>query len=759
MVDNNNTDESNPNDTHRIESSSKIESESLKEEPPRDAEGLLLKYDVIVCGTGLVQSIVASALARAGKTVLHVDGAGYYGELDAVWSYDVCKKDLTNLQQEQDQKQKQEQEQIQQSTATQDGTTESSSSTGTFISLAYQGANQSFRLYSNSETIPCSIHVGTLVKTPYGTGTVERLEVDKLVVRLTSWKLAHPTGSYPMAYFSLSQSANNNSQTYSLESDLYMTHHHIESMVKIQALDILGRQSRYLALDASPALVLASGKAVQGMLASGVAEYVEFKTAEGLLWLEHDKLSRVPCTKGDVFSTKLLAPMDKRRLMKFLQLSFDYATKVSYQEEVVADTEETPLPIEEAEEVQSLNERHLNQGRSLARPQNKAVSTQEMQLLQDCMDRDDSFEVYLRDQQKLSPGLISMVRYALAMETTSESTSLREGMNRLRHHLQALGRYGTTAFLVPMYGSGELSQAFCRSAAVFGATYLLRRAPIRIELKSPDGDAGTKVVAGVVLRGDQSNEGHEYLSSLDRQDKHIQCSQVVVSAESLVKSETMTLRPTGRVLRRISVLNGKLIISDKGEQRHVIIIPPMALGKNQTHAIHGLVLDESVQVAPPGCTILHLTTTTYADTFDDQQAQQDDSILAKACHTLLSLAETGSLDEIYHLSFSHEVFSDAIVTGKPLDTKGLHICHHSGQVLAADAAFEQAQKIFLKICPGMEFLGLSEEMDTVVKERAAERWDEDDERYMLDTAVGLIGQKTDTDKMEPEASDFQSVDS
>ena len=32
-----------------------------------------------------------------------------------------------------------------------------------------------------------------------------------------------------------------------------------------------------------------------------------------------------------------------------------------------------------------------------------------------------------------------------------------------------------------MYGSGELSQAFCRSAAVYGATYLLRRAPVQIQ--------------------------------------------------------------------------------------------------------------------------------------------------------------------------------------------------------------------------------------------------------------------------------------
>lgn len=34
---------------------------------------------------------------------------------------------------------------------------------------------------------------------------------------------------------------------------------------------------------------------------------------------------------------------------------------------------------------------------------------------------------------------------------------------------------GTGALLVPLYGAGELPQAFCRVAAVAGALYVLRR--------------------------------------------------------------------------------------------------------------------------------------------------------------------------------------------------------------------------------------------------------------------------------------------
>ena len=45
-----------------------------------------LEYDVIVVGTGLVESILAAALARAGKRILYVDNAKWYGAEHATLS-------------------------------------------------------------------------------------------------------------------------------------------------------------------------------------------------------------------------------------------------------------------------------------------------------------------------------------------------------------------------------------------------------------------------------------------------------------------------------------------------------------------------------------------------------------------------------------------------------------------------------------------------------------------------------------------------
>ncbi|RNA01311.1 rab s geranylgeranyltransferase component A 1, partial [Brachionus plicatilis] len=37
------------------------------------------KYDVIIAGTGLTESILSAALARVGKTVFHIDRNPFYG--------------------------------------------------------------------------------------------------------------------------------------------------------------------------------------------------------------------------------------------------------------------------------------------------------------------------------------------------------------------------------------------------------------------------------------------------------------------------------------------------------------------------------------------------------------------------------------------------------------------------------------------------------------------------------------------------------
>lgn len=67
-----------------------------------------------------------------------------------------------------------------------------------------------------------------------------------------------------------------------------------------------------------------------------------------------------------------------------------------------------------------------------------------------------------------------------------------------RRHLNSMGRFGTTAFLTPLYGVSEVAQAFCRMCAVFGGIYILRRRPVALVVN--------KARAVVALRAAPANE-------------------------------------------------------------------------------------------------------------------------------------------------------------------------------------------------------------------------------------------------------------
>ena len=107
----------------------------------------------------------------------------------------------------------------------------------------------------------------------------------RLVVELNGWKLANNVS--PTVHITVTD-------TSVIENPILLEEYlaekeNIISLQTKQALEIIQNQQRYFALDVTPTFILASGRAVQGMLASGVADYLEFKAVEGLYWLEQTK--------------------------------------------------------------------------------------------------------------------------------------------------------------------------------------------------------------------------------------------------------------------------------------------------------------------------------------------------------------------------------------------------------------------------------------------------------------------------------------
>jgi len=591
--------------------------------------------------------------------------------------------------------------------------------------------------------------------------------------------------------------------------------------------------------DLSPSLLYASGDAVECLVKSGVADYLEFKSLKGLyLLMEEEKSStarsgrrrhtgkgrvkdigdgnsngdgdssnngplasyRVPCSKGDVFRSKLLSPVDKRRLMKFLQLISDYGVATQFGDQPsdnakrresrgldepgagwankrpANETENTEREISAAdnsditkaepdavsgeEAVKSINEHYLHRGRALSRPQNKATpKSTEMDALMRCVRDNVSFSDFLTEVAKLPERLSTVVVHALALapygclerDETGEvgdatnrisQYSTKDGVDELVRHVTALGRFGDTAFLVTMYGSGELSQAFCRSGAVFGSTYMLRRSPLAISL---DKNAH---VQGLVLSGEEHIGGSGAVDTDDVSDRKLLCKHVIVPSTMMGPSKVSKALQT-RIYRRVSILEGKLMMDTDSkdgsdtEQRHAIIIPPGTRGLENKCAIHGVAVDDSVCVAPRGknYTVLHLTTSSQED--DDTPDELFVDAMSKAVEFLIASQptqkDTAPIKECHHISFSYSTekpsFNEQDGT-KSGQTPGLHICYRDGQSLTCDSAFREAKRIFQDICPGSDFLALAKKVEDAIVYRDAE--DSDDEKMVLESACTMI---------------------
>lgn len=725
-------------------------------------------YDVIICGTDLVQSILSSALSRAGKKVLHCDGNDWYGGFDAVL-YGGGTLDLFIEQCMENQRQE-------------DKNGEDVSESGKeFIPILPKEKYASLKLHSQTVLPQEDSNDKTTSVDVAAKEDTDEIEIENLAIHEDA---VDGEGEEDI----ISNATNNNLKA-------------TEPNNNIEQVD-------GFSLDISPCLLYASGDAVEGMVKSGVSDYLEFKSVEGLFVLmgeddssksssrrvnrhrnksaaatessdgkTNDKLVsyRVPCSKADVFRSKLLSPVDKRRLMKFLQLITDYGMAMASQstetnntdddddDEALNDNEEensvnTKLPTSTTnsgeDAIQSVNERHLHRGRALSRPQNKATpSSSDMESLIRCVRDDVSFSDFLRNVAKLPDRLAVVVVYALALSpfgynkndgsepisdamTRISRYSTKEGVEDLLLHVTALGRFGNTAFLTAMYGSGELSQAFCRSGAVYGSTYMLRRPPLRITLEQ-----SSSRVSGVVLGG-------EGIVGFDDEvvDQEILCEHVIVPSTMVDPSVVQNAFRT-RTYRRISILRGKLVTAEREdsdtdnstEQRYAIIIPPGTRGLSNQSAIHVLALDDSVCISPRGkdYTVLHLTMTSPDDCDSNEVC---DETLGQAVQHLIeshrsSNDETSAVEECHHVSFSFTSDSPDSIT-EDNQTTGLHIAYRDTQSITCDSAFREAKRIFDKICPDADFLGLSKKVEDEIVYRNEE--DSDDEKLVLDSAVTMI---------------------
>ncbi|KAI0172754.1 GDP dissociation inhibitor [Hypoxylon sp. FL1284] len=309
--------------------------ESLGDEP----------WDVIICGTGLQQSLLALALSRSKKRILHLDPNDYYGENEAAFSL-------------------------------QEADSWAAIHSGGPVNKDSNTEGDS----SRDATAPISSIRQTIFK------------------NASAW--THPEAadrglSFPRAY----------------------------------------------ALALAPQIIHTRSKLVEQLVSSRAYKQVEF-LAVGSFFVFNaqadspsSKLSRIPSSREDVFSTQSIPARSKRSLMKFLKFVIDYSSE---------------------------EQRPLWQGKEY-----------------------DLLAEFLVKEFKLDANL---QKYILALTLTLDGrVAVEDGLATIHRHLTSMGLFGPGFCAVyPKWGgSSEIAQVACRAGAVGGGIYML---DTRAEIKNASGE-------------------------------------------------------------------------------------------------------------------------------------------------------------------------------------------------------------------------------------------------------------------------------
>ena len=587
-------------------------------------------YDLVVVGTGLVESLIACSAAQAGKKVLHIDALDLYGRNEQTQTLEEFIKEGPSADR---------------------GALENKGAGGDFLKPRVIKDASSIRRKLEA-SVPSVTAVPTVQSWhprkdhPAFCGHFEKLSgVDYRQEEGASIPAPSPSSSS-----SPSSSVHPSFQGYRMSTP--------GSMGRL-LLD-----SRKFALDLSPKLILASGDMVDCLLRSGTANYMEFKAMDGLYFVSGDEskpsVQRVPCSKSDVFANASFTALEKRKLMKFLQAAMDWGR----QDKDGAD-------------LNFLNETQLAQGRSLHRPQNKAAAGTGTEASSSSFKvdafADRPIQEFLADA-KLPERLQKVVVHALCLHvgpTSGEgSPNTIDAVRTLYRHLLALGRFGNTAFIYPLYGSAELTQAFCRMCAVWGGAYMLRTAVEGLEIDSTVG-----LVTALHINSSEDNVG-----------------KITVKAGAVVMSTHDwggPLTATTSLVTRTSVCRGAPL---DNSERSFGVLPPETCGND--HCIHIFQLDSGAAVCPDDYTLVYLITTVPSEMGDVEAA----GILHAAARLLQSAQP---FEELFS-----SVSRRAQFTAPPIESlpPNVAVVAEQGQEPYIDGALLQARGIFSRLFPGSAFL-------------------------------------------------------
>ncbi|WZY96223.1 hypothetical protein YC2023_068552 [Brassica napus] len=327
------------------------------------------------------------------------------------------------------------------------------------------------------------------------------------------------------------------------------------------------RHSRKFNVDlCGPRVLFCADESINLMLKSGSNNYVEFKSVDAsFVGDSSGELRSVPDSRAAIFKDKSLGLMEKKQLMKFFKLVQAHLAAAA-----ASSTESDEGAVKIAEE-----------------------------------DMESPFVDFLA-KMPLPPKIKSIILYGIAMvdydqdnvEACGDLLKTREGIARLALYITSIGRFSNAlgALIYPIYGQGELPQAFCRRAAVKGCIYVLRM-PItallldkaRVRLAT-----GQEIFSQKLILDPCITVGSESMSSLTDQQK-----------ETLRVLVPKSISSEGKIARGICIIRGSV----KADISNALVVyPPKSLFPEQLAAIRVLQLGSGLAVCPADMHVLYFST-------------------------------------------------------------------------------------------------------------------------------------------------------
>lgn len=369
-------------------------------------------------------------------------------------------------------------------------------------------------------------------------------------------------------------------------------------------------------IDLSPKLLFSRGPLVEALISANISHYAEFKSVTRILTYLDGRAEDVPCSRADVFSSNVISIVEKRMLMKFLTFCLDYEQQQDQYEEF----------------------------------------------------EDRPYSEFLQSR-RLTPNLQHFIIHAIAM--VKPETTTVTGLKATQSFLQSLGRYGNTPFIWPLYGAGELPQAFCRMCAVFGGLYCLRRAASAITVNKDTNQCTGTISNNQLLKCKWLITGYSYVPEIFRKE----CLQFVS--------------------RAVFITSGSVKASDE-EFITVLSMPPSC---KEAEPVRVIELGPSTMACPKGLYIVHFVSKSLSS------AEKDLKLTANKLFHFLSEDEGDAPSDkptvLWSMYFNQAISDSSCVVDLP---SNIHVLSLPGVNIGFGEALFQAKEVFEKICPGEEFL-------------------------------------------------------